>query len=123
MKAGHGREALQILHSEGQRTVHHPMDQETMLLGIDLRDVGTTRRPHEVEGRWCDHAHRILKRRRHMEDEPEVIGRRPAAVGYAYRVDETRADAIGDQILIALDHWRGRRGLAHPRGLSFPTTP
>src|SRR5262245_15445215 len=112
MQPGHGREALQILHGEAQRTVHHSMDQETMLLGIDLRDVGTTGRPHEVERGWCDHAHRILKRRRHMEDEPEVIGRRPAAVSYAYRVDETRADAVGDQILVALDHWWGCRCLA-----------
>src|SRR5262245_57092794 len=112
MKPGHGREALQILHGEGKRTVHHPVDQETMLLGLDLRDVGTTRRPHEVERGWCDHAHRILKRRRHMEDEPEVIGRRPAAVGYAYRVDETRSDAVGDQILVALDHCWGCRCLA-----------
>src|SRR5215510_4991400 len=87
-----------------------------MLLGIDLRDVGTTGRPHEVERGWCDHAHRILKRRRHMEDEPEVIGRRPAAVGYAYRVHETRADAVGDQILVALDHWWGRRCLADRGG-------
>src|ERR1700746_2141334 len=90
MNAGYRREALQLLYSEGQRTVHHPVDHETMLLGIDLRDVGTTGRPHEVERGWCDHAHRILKRRRHMKDEPEVIGRRPAAVGYAYRGDETR---------------------------------
>src|SRR5262245_43083066 len=111
MKAGHGREALQILHGESQRTVHHPVDQETMLLGIDLRNVGTTGRPHEVERGWCDYAYRILKRRRHMKDEPEVIGRRPAAVGYAYRVDKTRADAVGDQILVALDHWGGCRCL------------
>ena len=107
MKAGHGREALQILHGEGQRTVHHPVDHETMLPGIDVRDEGTTGRPHEVERGWCDHPHRILKRRRHMKDEPEGIGRRPAAVGDAYRGDETRAVAVGDLILVALDHWWG----------------
>src|SRR5206468_7271171 len=31
---------------------------------------------------------------------------------YAYRGDETRADAVGDQILVALDHWWGCRCLA-----------
>src|SRR5262249_19587351 len=52
----------------------------------------------------------------HMEDEPEVIGRRPAAVGYAYRVDETRANPVCDQILVALDHWWGCRCLADRGG-------
>src|SRR5215510_10072147 len=42
-----------------------------------------------------------------MKDEPEVIGRRPAAVGYAYRFDERRAVAVGDLILVALSHWWG----------------
>ncbi len=88
MQAGDGGQALQVLHREGQRTVHHPVDQETMLPRIDLRDVGTTGRPHEVERGWRDHPHRILKRRRDMKVEPEGIGRRPAAVGDAYRRDE-----------------------------------
>src|SRR5882762_9384676 len=84
-----------------------------MLPGIDVRDEGTTSRSHEVERGWCDHPYRILKRRCHMKDEPEGIGRRPAAVGYAYRGNETRAVAVGDVILVALDHcWRCWR-LAH----------
>jgi hypothetical protein len=42
-----------------------------------------------------------------MKDEPEGIGRRPAAVGDADRGDETRAVAVGDLIFVALDHfWR-----------------
>src|SRR5262249_3888810 len=80
-------------------------DHEAMLQGIDLRDVGTTSRPDEVEGGRRDHADRILKRRRHVKDEPEAIGRRPAAVGDAYRGDETRPVAVGDLILVAFDHW------------------
>src|SRR5262245_7972032 len=54
-----------------------------------------------------------------MKDESEVIGRRPAAVSYAYRVDETRADAVGDQILVALNHCWGCRCLAD-RGCRCP---
>jgi hypothetical protein len=107
MKARHGREAFQILHREGQRTLHHPVDHETMLPGINLRNVGTTGRPDEVERGRCDHADRILKRRRHVKDETEAIGRRPAAVGDAYRGDETRAVAVSDLIPVALDHWWG----------------
>ena len=114
MKAGDGREALQVLHGEGQRTVHHAVDHQTMLPGIDVRDEATTGRRHVVERGRRDHPDRILKRARHMKHEPEAIGRRPAAhgVGYAYRSNETRAIAVGDLILVALDHswgcWRCR---------------
>ena len=105
MQAGDGREALQVLHGENQRTVHHAVDHEPMLAGIDVRDVGATGRPHEVERGWRDHPHRILKRARHMKHEPEGIGRRPAAdgMGYADRGHETGAIAVGDQLLAALD--------------------
>jgi hypothetical protein len=37
MKPRYRREALQILQSENQRAVHHPVDQEAMLAGIDIR--------------------------------------------------------------------------------------
>src|SRR5687768_85233 len=81
-----------------------------MLARIDLGDVGTTSRPHEVERGWCDYPYRILKRRGDMEVEAERIRRRPAAVSDAHRGDETRAFAVGDLILVALDHrWRVRR--------------
>ena len=89
MKAGDGREALQVLHGEGQRTVHHAVDHETMLPRIDVREEGATSRRHVVERGWRDHPDRILKRRRHMKREPEVIGRRPAAVGDADRRHDT----------------------------------
>ena len=132
MKAGDGREALQVLHGEGQRTVHHAVDHETMLPGIDVRNEGATGRRHVVERGWRDHPHRILKRRRHMKREPEGIGRRPAAVGYAYRGHETGALAVGDQLLVALDDIRmpvsgrclvfGRsRALLLPRSNHRPT--
>jgi hypothetical protein len=105
MKAGDGREALQVLHGENQRTIHHAVDHETMLTGIDVRDEGATSRPHEVERGWRNHPHRILKRARHMKHEPEGIGRRPAAdgVGDAYRRHETGTIAVGDELLIPFD--------------------
>src|SRR5262245_237932 len=52
-----------------------------------------------------------------MKDEPEGVGRRPAAVGDTHRGDETRALAVGDQILVAFEHFWGRRDLAD-RGCS-----
>src|SRR5262245_606794 len=47
-----------------------------------------------------------------MKDEPEGVGRRPAAVGDAHRGDESRALAVGDHIRVALDHFGGWRVLA-----------
>src|SRR5262245_55715734 len=47
-----------------------------------------------------------------MKDEPEGVGRRPAAVGDAHRGDESRALAVGDHLRVALDHVWGWRGLA-----------
>jgi hypothetical protein len=57
MKSRHRREALQVLHGERQWTVNHPVDHETMRLGIDFRNVGAAGRPHEVERGRCDHSH------------------------------------------------------------------
>ena len=37
MNAGDGREALQVLHGEGQRTVHQAVDHQTVLPRIDVR--------------------------------------------------------------------------------------
>ena len=37
MKARDGREPLQVLHGERQRTVHHAVNHETVLPGIDVR--------------------------------------------------------------------------------------
>src|ERR1700681_1558240 len=103
MKAGDGREAHQVLHGEGERTVYHPMDHETMLPGIDVRNEGATGGRHVVERRWRDHSHLILKRSRDMKREPEFIGRRPTAVRHTHRGHEMGALAIGDQLLAGLD--------------------
>ena len=89
MKAGDGREALQVVHGERQRTVHQAVDHQTVLPGIDVREEGATGRRQVVERGWRDHPDRILKRRRHVKRQPEVIGRRPAAVGDAHRGDVT----------------------------------
>src|ERR1700730_17161672 len=123
MKAGDGREAHQVLHGEGERTVYHPMDHETMLPGIDVWNEGATGGRHVVERGWRDHSHLILKRSRDMKREPEFIGRRPTAdwVRHPFRGHETGALAIGDQFLACLDElfrlwclavswWLARRG-------------
>ena len=40
MKAGDGREALQVLDGEGQRTVDQAVDHEAVLPRIDVREEG-----------------------------------------------------------------------------------
>src|SRR5437867_2564751 len=54
MQAGDRRKALQVLHREGQRTIHHSVDHQTMVTGINVRYEGTTRCPHVEEGGWRD---------------------------------------------------------------------
>ena len=55
MQAGHGREALQVVHGERQRTVHQAVDHEAMLARIDVRQEGATGRREVVERGWRDH--------------------------------------------------------------------
>ena len=88
-----------------ERTVYHPMDHQTMLPGIDVRNEGATSGRHVVERGRGDHSHLILKRSRDMKREPEFIGRRPAAgrVPHSYGGHEMGALAIGDQFLARLD--------------------
>ena len=106
MQARDGRQALQVLHRERQGAVHHAMDRERVLPGIDVRQEGATRRRPVMKRRWGDHADGILKRRRHMKHEPEGIGRRPSAVGNAHRSDEMGSLPVCDQLLAAPDHRR-----------------
>ena len=106
MQARDGRQALQVLHRERQGTVHHAMDRERVLPGIDVRQEGATGRRPVMKRRWGDHADGILKRRRHMKHEPEGIGRRPSAVGNAHRSDEMGSLPVCDQLLAASDHRR-----------------
>src|SRR5207249_11695632 len=71
-------------------------------------EEGSTSRREVVERGWRDHPDGVLKRRCHMKRKPEVIRRRPAAVGDADRLHMLRAIAVGDlTIVVALDHGRG----------------
>jgi hypothetical protein len=58
---GHGRQAFEIVDAETQRTIHHAVDREPMLLHID---VGEVRRMilNEVERGRGNDARIILKR-------------------------------------------------------------
>ena len=58
---GDGRQSLQLLHGETQRPIHHAVDREAMLLGIDVGQAGGMGL-HEMERGRCDDSHRILKR-------------------------------------------------------------
>ena len=98
MQAGDGREALQVLHGEGQRTVHQAVDHQAVLTGIDVREEGSTGRRVVVERGWRNHPDGVLQRRCHMKRQPEVIRRRPAAVGDADRRHMLGAIAVGDLI-------------------------
>ena len=108
VQAGDGREALQVVHGEGQRTVHQAVDHQSDAPGDRCPERRSRGRRHVVERGRRDDPDRILKRRRHMKRQPEVIGRRPAAVGvrYAHRGHETGALAVLDQLLAAQDHRR-----------------
>src|ERR1700687_4106691 len=97
MNAGYEREALQLLHRESQRAVHHAMDHETMLPGIDLRNNGATVGTNKMERGWRDNPYLILKRTQYVKRKAKGIGRRSLGLGHAYRGHEMGALAIGDQ--------------------------
>ena len=99
MDAGYVRETLQLVHGENQRPVHHPVDHETMLPGVDVGNKGAAVCRRIVERRWRDNPDRILKRGQDVKREPEFIRRMPLGDGHAYRGDETGALAIGDQLV------------------------
>ena len=61
MNPGNGRQLLQIRHGETQRTIHHAVDREAMLLRIDLGKLGGVLL-HEVERGRCDDSRIVLKR-------------------------------------------------------------
>ena len=118
MRAGDGRETLQVRHGEDQRTVHQAVDHQPMLTRIDLRNIGATGGPHEVKRGRRNHPDRILKGSRHVKHEPKAIGRRPTArrVRDADRGHETGALAVSDQVVAAPDKGLWPRELAE-RGL------
>ena len=61
MDPRYGRQALEIVDAETQRTVHHAVDREAVLLRIDLGEVGGVLL-HEMELGGCDDSRIILKR-------------------------------------------------------------
>src|SRR5258706_15115664 len=99
MHAGDGREALDLVHRENQRTVHHPVDHEPMLFGIDLRNVEAAMRRHIVKRRRRDTSYRLAKRSDDVKRQPKRIGRRSPVRWLAQRGHEMGAIAIGDLIL------------------------
>ena len=61
MNSGNRRQLLQIRHGETQRTIHHAVDREAMLLRIDLGKLGGVLL-HEVKRGRCDDSRIVLKR-------------------------------------------------------------
>src|SRR6266481_7644274 len=60
MNPGYGRQALEVVQGETQRTIHQAVDREAMLLRIDLGEVGGVLL-HEVEVGRRDDSAVILK--------------------------------------------------------------
>src|SRR6202521_1457653 len=86
MNPGYGRQALELLQRETQRTIHHAVDREAMLLRIDVGQEGGMVL-HEVEPRRCDDSRIILKR----SVVSDVIN---AHSGPSARLHETRGLAV-----------------------------
>src|SRR5229473_414961 len=91
MNASYRREALQLVHGENQRTVHHPVDHETMLLGIDVRNVEAAVGSHIVERGWRNNPYRLGKRSHYVKRKSKGIGRRSPFRWLADRVHKTGA--------------------------------
>src|SRR5712664_2401798 len=117
MNAGYRREALQLVHRESQRTVHHPMDHETMLFGIDVQDVEAAVRSHIMERGWRNNPYRLVKRSHYVKRKPKGIGRRSPVGRLAYRGHKTGAVAIGDRLLKIFFRGRSRWWCLAARGL------
>src|SRR5258708_38096986 len=117
MNAGYRREALQLVHREGQRTVHHPVDDETMLLGIDVRNIEAAVGSHIMERGWRNNPYRLVKRSHDVKRKPKGIGRRSPFRRLADRGHETGALAIRDHLLKIFLGGRSRRWCLATRGL------
>ena len=113
MNARDVREALQFVHAERQRAVHHAVNHQAMLMRIDVGHKRAAMRRRVEQRRWRDDPDRILKRRQDVKRQPEGIGRRSVAHRHADRVLERRALAVGDQLLDVF--FRGCRR-CRPRG-------
>jgi len=86
MNPGYRRQVLQIVQGETQRTIHHAVDREAMLLRIDVGQVGGVLL-HEVEPGRRDDARIILQR-------SVVSDMIDAHSGAAARLHETRGLAV-----------------------------
>src|SRR5258708_3095449 len=90
MSAGYGRQALEIVHGETQRTIHQAVDCEAMLRRIDVGQVGGVLL-HEVEPGRRDDSGIILQR----SIVSDVID---AHSGPAARLHETRGLAVSEKM-------------------------
>src|SRR5262249_34415221 len=61
VNARYGRQTLQIVHAEAQRTINQAMDREAMFARIDLGEVGGVVL-HEVEVGWRGDSRIVLQR-------------------------------------------------------------
>jgi len=80
-----------------------------MLFRIEVRNNCATVSAHKMERGWRDIPHLLLKRGQYVKDQPELIGRRPVNHRHADRRDETRAIAIGNELLETLLRLRLRQ--------------
>src|SRR6266481_8359630 len=85
MNPGYGRQALEVVQGETQRTIHQAVDREAMLLRIDLGEVGGVLL-HEVEVGRRDDSPILVKR----SIESDVID--------AHSHPSTRGDPSGQEV-------------------------
>jgi hypothetical protein len=57
-------QAHQIIHGKHQGTIHHAVDKQFMLIGIDVRGIVTMHRG-EVQRIWGNDAHGLVQWREH----------------------------------------------------------
>ena len=90
MQAGDGREALQVVHGEGQGPIHQAVNHQRVLLGIDVRHEGAAGRRHIVERRWRDHANRSCSGEAIWKALPNTSGEGLPPMGCAMRTEVTK---------------------------------
>ena len=111
MQSRHRWKTPQFLHGEYEFPVHQAVNHQPMLCGVDVRHVRAAGGSDVMQRRRRNDSHRFLQRSRDVKIEAEGVGRMSAAMGYAFRILESRAFAIGDEIVRADDHSLGVRQL------------
>ena len=61
VNAGYRRKALYFLHGEDRGTVHHAVNHQSVLPGVNVGEMLIAEH-QEMERGWCDDSYRILKR-------------------------------------------------------------